>query len=72
MCIVPLSLLQANHLDLISKAIEYIVAYYEPLRSYCIHYRVDKSNILIIVPFSDAVAIFKPFGHNSKAQSVDL
>lgn len=72
MCIVPESLLQASQFDFKSYAIEYIVAYYEPLLNYCMHYSVFTSNILIIVPFYEAVAILYPLGHNSSAQSIDL
>ena len=71
-CTVPLSLLHASHFEFMSNAREYIVAYSLPLLSYWIHYVVRMLKILIIVPFYEAVANFRPFGHNYKAYTVDL
>jgi hypothetical protein len=36
------------------------------------HYSVLTSNIRIIVPFYEAVAILYPFGHNYNAHKIDL
>ena len=72
MWIVPLSLLHANQFDLRSYAIEYMVAYYDPLLSSWMHYNVFTSNILMIVPFYEAVAILNPFGQSYNAHRTDL